>query len=165
LLATDGLLARRWVAWLAGAFAGFLLWIIPTAASMNTQGATAQALAIVADFAFVLSCALSCFAVLAVFLHFPKHSPVLDSLSQNAYGIYLVHSLFVIWLQYSLLSLPLFAVFKGAIVFTVGLMLSWATSIAICRLPIGARLVGTERRVWAKARGSQAASEHARIEA
>jgi surface polysaccharide O-acyltransferase-like enzyme len=52
----------------------------------------------------------------------------LDSLSQNAYGIYLVHYVFVVWLQYALLDASLDAFGKVAIVFVAALALSWATS-------------------------------------
>ena len=41
----------------------------------------------------------------------------LDSLSANAYGMYLVHYVFVVWLQFALLDVALFAVGKAAIVF------------------------------------------------
>jgi glucans biosynthesis protein C len=65
----------------------------------------------------------------AIFLHFARNrSRVLDSLSRNAYGMYLIHYVFVVWLQYALLNAPLFAVAKAAIVFGVTLVLSWAAS-------------------------------------
>jgi surface polysaccharide O-acyltransferase-like enzyme len=44
--------------------------------------------------------------------------PVIDSLSENAYGIYLVHYLFITWLQYLLLRVASFALAKAMIVFT-----------------------------------------------
>ena len=69
----------------------------------------------------------------------------MDSLSGNAYAIYLVHYLFITWLQYILLAVALFAIAKAAIVFAGTLILSWATTIAVCRVPIGARLVGAGR--------------------
>jgi hypothetical protein len=67
-----------------------------------------------------------------------------------AYGIYFVHYVFVIWLQYVLLGVPLFAIAKAAIVFTGALMLSWAAAAAVCRIPIGARLMGGKRRELAQ---------------
>jgi peptidoglycan/LPS O-acetylase OafA/YrhL len=56
---------------------------------------------------------------------------VLDSLSVNAYGIYLVHYVFVLWLQYALLGADLNAFGKVGLVFTAALALSWATSALI----------------------------------
>ena len=79
--------------------------------------------------------------------------PVIDSLSENAYGIYLVHYLFITWLEYILLAVALFAIAKAAIVFTGTLILSWATCIAMCRVPIGERLVGANRRSLARRAG------------
>jgi surface polysaccharide O-acyltransferase-like enzyme len=59
---------------------------------------------------------------------------VLDSLSRNAYGIYLVHYVFVVWLQYALLNAPVFAFVKAATVFGLTLVLSWVASAALQRL-------------------------------
>jgi peptidoglycan/LPS O-acetylase OafA/YrhL len=81
-----------------------------------------------------------------------RQRPVFESLADNSYGIYLVHYVFVIWLQYMLLHAPLFAVAKAAIVLTGSLTLSWAITAAICRVPIGARLMGRNRRELARAR-------------
>src|SRR5262249_25279964 len=146
LLAPDGMLARRWAAWLGGAAAGFLLWIIPTALAMDRQGWYVPALEILADFGLVLSCATACFALAAIFLRFAAvYSSVFDSLSANAYGIYLVHYVFVIWLQYLLLGVALFAIAKGLLVLAAALLLSWATTAAVCRIPIGARLMRAQR--------------------
>jgi peptidoglycan/LPS O-acetylase OafA/YrhL len=111
------------------------------------QVTTVPGLEIVADLGLVLYCAAACLGWAAVFLRFTAtRRPVIDSLSENAYGIYLVHYLFITWLQYILLGVALFAIAKAAIVFTGTLILSWATSIAMCRVPIGDRLVGANRR-------------------
>ena len=153
LLSSDGMLARRWAVWLGGALAAFLLWIIPTALTVTGQVTTVPGLEIVADLGLVLCCAAACLGWAAVFLRFTAtRRPVIDSLSENAYGIYLVHYLFITWLQYILLGVALFAIAKAAIVFTGTLILSWATSIAMCRVPIGDRLVGANRRSLARAR-------------
>src|SRR5713101_9207386 len=101
---------------------------------------------IVADLGLVLCCAAAFLGWSAVFLRFTAtRRPVIDSLSENAYGIYLVHYLFITWLQYILLGVALLAIAKAAIVFTGTLTLSWVTSIAMCRVPIGARMVGAQR--------------------
>jgi len=151
LLEGDGMLARRWARWLVGAAAAFLLWIGPTA--LIVQGTTFPGLGLVADLGVVLCAASACLALAAVFLRFAgPHRPIFGSLADNAYGIYLVHYIFVIWLQYLLLHAPLFAVAKAAIVFIGALTLSWAATAAICRVPIGARLMGRNRRELARAR-------------
>ena len=151
LLGSDGALAQRWSLWLAGGGAAFLLWIIPTALIVN--GYAVVGLQIVADLGFVLSSATICFALMAIFLRFAtSRQPLLDSLSEHAYGIYLVHYLFVVWLQYLLLGAPLFAAAKAAIVFSGTLFLSWATTAAMCRIPIGARVMGGRRRELVRVR-------------
>lgn len=61
--------------------------------------------------------------------------------------MYLVHYVFVVWLQYA----ALVAIAKASIVFGVTLLLSGAATAIMCRDRLGARLVGTERRVLAKA--------------
>ena len=152
LLAPDGMLARRWARWVAAAGGGFLLWIIPTALTMDRQDWYVPALEIIADLGLVISCATACFALAAVFLRFAAvYSAIFHSLSTNAYGIYLVHYVFVIWLQYLLLGVALFAIAKGLLVFAAALLLSWATTAAVCRIPIGARLMRAQR-VLARAR-------------
>jgi len=151
LLQADGALAQRWPLWLAGAGATFLLWIIPTALIVNGYGVVG--LQVVADLGFVLAAATTCLALAAIFLRLAAtRRPLLDSLSVHAYGIYLVHYVFVIWLQYLLLEAPLFAVAKAAIVFAAALLLSWGITAAVCRIPIGARLMGGRRRELARAR-------------
>jgi hypothetical protein len=80
LLATDGMLARRWGLWLAAASVGFLLWIVPTAATMQDWGKILPGMQIVANFGFVVSCATACFFFAAVILRFAtRRSRLLDS--------------------------------------------------------------------------------------
>ena len=151
LLDAGGTLARQWLRWLAGTAAAFLLWIIPTA--LIVHGTSLPGLQIVADLGFVLCAASACLALLALFLRCAgPHRQMFESLADNAYVIYLVHYVFVIWLQYMLLGVALFAVVKAAIVFTGALFVSWAISAAVCRIPIGARLMGRKQRELARAR-------------
>ena len=57
---------------------------------------------------------------IAVSLHFAtKHSRLLGRLSANAYGLYLVHYDFVVWLQNTLLDTALVAMIKAAVVSAV----------------------------------------------
>jgi surface polysaccharide O-acyltransferase-like enzyme len=141
LLAPDGKLARRWPLWTIAAPAVFVLTSALSLAAF-TSHTQSQAWAIATDAGFVLSCAATSFAFLALFLRFAKsRSTWFDSLSANSYAIYLVHYMFVSWLQYALLpaSLPGYA--KFAIVFLGTLGLSWASAAAIRRIPAVARVV------------------------
>jgi surface polysaccharide O-acyltransferase-like enzyme len=88
--------------------------------------------------------------MIAVCLRFATgHSRVLGYLAANAYGLYLVHYVFVVWLQFALLSLPLFAVIKALIIFSGTLLLSFATTLAVQRFHWGARLIGAAPRAIA----------------
>jgi glucans biosynthesis protein C len=153
LLGSGAMLATRWPLWVAGGFGAFLLWIIPTALSVSGWNTVVPGLEVLADLGLVLSCAGISFGLAAVFVRFAtRRWWGFDSLSSHAYGIYLVHYVFVIWLQYLLLGVALFAIAKGLIVFSVTIVLSWLTTAAVCLVPIGARLVGADRRVLARAR-------------
>ena len=148
LIAVDGILARRWAYALAFALGALLLWMGLTALSMN--GGASLSVKIAADLSFVPACAAGCFFLIAVCSRFATgYSRLLGYLSANAYGLYLVHYVFIVWLQYALLAAPLFAVVKAGIVFSGTLLLSLATTFAVQRFPWGARLIGTAPRAIA----------------
>ncbi len=55
-----------------------------------------------------LACVLICLAVLALFLRFAQgENSILDPLRDDAYGIYAVHYIPLLWLQYALLDISL----------------------------------------------------------
>jgi len=132
LLTADGRLARRWPAWVAAAVAAFALHVV---VALRAAAAPADAaLQAKAALAFVLSCAASSFALLAVFLRFAtRSSPARESLRENAYGVYVVHYAFVSWLQLALLEAPLPAMAKGTAAFVLAALLSWGTTAALRR--------------------------------
>jgi hypothetical protein len=131
LLASDGALARHWAAWLAASVAGFALWALPTSLMVDGRQAT-PLVQTAAALGFTLACAAGCFVLLALCLRFAaERARILDSLSVNAYSMYLLHYGFVVWLQYVLLPAALFAVGKAALVFGGTLALSWALAVAL----------------------------------
>jgi hypothetical protein len=141
LLAADGILARRWAYLLAAALVSLVLWMGLTGLTM--YGGPSFGADIAADVSYVPACAAGCFFLIAVCLRFATGpSRVLGYLAANAYGVYLVHYVFIVWLQFALLTTPLFAVIKAAIVFGGTLFLSLLVTAAIQRLPFGARLIG-----------------------
>ena len=76
----------------------------------------------------------------------PRHARgIFDSLADNAFGMYLFHYVFVVWLQYALLGVALFAIAKAAIVFGGTLLLAWAMIAPCAACPLGSRLIGAER--------------------
>ncbi len=142
LLAIDGILARRWTYTLAAALISLFLWMGLTALTM--PHGVSFGVEVAADLSFVPACAAGCFFFIAVCLRFATgHSRLVSYLSANAYGLYLVHYVFIVWLQYALLAAPLFAIVKAAIVFGGTLVLSLMTVAAADHLPLGARLIGT----------------------
>jgi glucans biosynthesis protein C len=159
LLAADGALARRWPLALVAAIIGLALWMTPTAIIMESGEAGPLWLQLMANLGFTICCATGCMAVLAASIRFAtRQRPWLDSLSASAYGIYLVHYPFVVWMQYALLNAPLPAIAKAALVFAVTLALSWSLVVALSQVPFGARLVGAEPRTGAKAPSGTRAS-------
>ena len=134
--------------WLAAALAALFLWMGVT--SLTLEGGAPLLIETAADFCFVLACAAGCFFVIASSLRFGTiPSTPLDSLSTNAYSLYLVHYNFVIWLQYALLGIALFALVKGVIVFCATVILSWLTILLYERIPFGWRLISNPSQVAA----------------
>jgi hypothetical protein len=136
LLARDGNLARRWWLWCGGCLIAFgVATAIGLAALTAHLGSRPWEIA--GDSAFVLSCAASSFAFLALFVRFASRgNRVFDSFSENAYGIYLVHYAFVSWLQLTLLKAHMSALAKGSLVFVGASLLSWGTAALLRRIPL-----------------------------
>src|SRR5260370_28251352 len=95
----------------------------------------------------VLCCAGGCLFMLAMFVRFAnRRVRVFDALNDKAYGIYLVHYLFSVWLQFALLGLAVIAVVKAAIVFSGTLVLSWGLVAAIRQALHAVGIIGPARR-------------------
>lgn len=145
LLAGDGGLARRWPVWLAATIAAYgciigLVYVrhnvLPDLDHPPLWWQMAYALA------FVSYSAAQTFNILALFLRFDNEgSSVLDPLRDSAYGIYLIHYIPVLWLQYALYDISLApvmqltAIIKAIIVFILTLILSWGATAALRRIP------------------------------
>lgn len=92
--------------------------------------------------AFVLFSAAMTFAVPAFFLRFAKRPfRFLDAMQKQAYGIYLLHFIPLIWLQYLVTDPPLPAFIKFAIVFVGTLSTSWLVTVGLRKIPIVARMI------------------------
>lgn len=129
LLRCDGQLADRWWAWLAAAVASFALWGVLTSLTVQGWDASPFAYRLAAALAYPLACASGVLCMLALCLALLRSQHrMLDSLSRNAYPIYLLHYVFVVWLQYALLTTSFDAIGKAAIVFACALALSWTAS-------------------------------------
>lgn len=138
LLDCDGVLARRWRAWLGAAFAGFTLWAAATSVTMADWSSAPGIVKILAALGFVIASAAFCLCSLAICLRFAHwRQRAFESLSANAYRMYLIHYVFAVWLQFALLGIGLFAIAKAAIVFGATLIMSWTVAAALGRtLPV-----------------------------
>lgn len=132
VLRTDGPIARHWLAWLAAAVICMSAWGALTSLTLPDWNASALSYRLAAASAFPFACAAGVFAYLGMALRLlrERHS-VLDHLSDHAYGIYLVHYVFVLWVEYALVGMTLSAPAKMIIVFATALTLSWLTSTGV----------------------------------
>jgi surface polysaccharide O-acyltransferase-like enzyme len=145
LLADNGELARRWLVWLAFASAFYVAILVLVYAHHNW----------VADFdtppllwrtsyglAFAAYSAAMAFIVPAFLLRFTASgSGLLDAMQPSAYGIYLLHYIFIVWLQYAVYDYSFPAVVKFAIVFAGTLSLSWGLTLMLRKIPAVARMI------------------------
>ena len=124
---SDGPFARYWWAWLlagAGSY-GVLTWLYSSA----PQSAWAK-------YVFLLEMGLVVLGLTALFLRiFRKPIRILDHLSRNSYGMYLLHYLVIVWLQYAVLRTSMSVGAKFGIVFVGGVALCWAATAALRRIP------------------------------
>ena len=145
LLAESGELARRWPVWLGFAlvFYGAILALV----YIHHNG--------VADFnspplswrvgyglAFALFSAAMTIAEPAMFLRFSQADwRLFDALRPSAYGIFLVHYICIIWLQYAVYDYGWPAAAKAAIVFAGTLSISWSLIAVVRKVPFMARTI------------------------
>src|SRR5215469_17571632 len=134
LLAPDGKLARRWPLWSVAALAAFGL-ATGVGLAVLTVHLGSRAWEVAGETTFVISCAASSFAFLGWFVRFARtRRKIWDSLTANAYGIYLVHYAFVSWLQLTLLKSHLPAIAKGTLVTIGAVLLSWGATAGLRRI-------------------------------
>jgi len=132
----DSILAQRWWAWFAVGLLSFFVFILMVAVVAGGDGS------IICDIAFLVCCVTYVLGMTGFFLSLSKRRfRILDSLSNNSYGIYIVHYVFITWLQYLLLSPSVSPIFKGMAVFLITLLLSWATIAAIRHIPLAAKVI------------------------
>jgi surface polysaccharide O-acyltransferase-like enzyme len=145
LLAKTGALARRWFVWVIAAAVSFgaLAFLVNFRRMRlsNLPGAPPFWWQSSYGVIYALACVAICLAVLALFLRFGQgNKSIFDPLRDDAYGIYVVHYIFVLWLQYALLDAPMSAIPKALIVFVGTLALSWGVTKGLRAIP-GAKRV------------------------
>ena len=145
LLAETGELARRWPVWLGFAllFYGAILGLVYVhhnwVADFNSPPLSWRA---GYGLAFAMFSAAMAFTVPAIFLRFAESDwRLLDALQPSAYGVYLLHYIFIIWLQYAVYDYSLPAGIKFAIVFIGTLATSWGLTVMLRKIPVVARMI------------------------
>src|SRR6202166_2741527 len=145
ILAEDGEIARRWPVWLALAavFYGIIVllvyahhnWIANFAYSALWWRTAYGA-------AFAAFSAAMAFTVPATSLRLAHSSlRLLDAMQPQAYGIFLLHYMFIIWLQYTVYDPAFPAGVKAGIVFVGTLSGSWLLTMMLRRIPLVARMI------------------------
>jgi len=139
LLAPDGVLARHWPRWMLWAMVSYAASLVFFAKGNATSPLMLNA---VGGAFYAMVCASISIAFLAMFVRFAtRRRWLFDRISDNEYGIYLIHYAFVSWLQLAMLTAPLSAIEKGTAVFMGTLLLSWGVSAALRSIPAVARIV------------------------
>lgn len=140
LFSSESAIAKKWRLWV---LLSLIAYIVLTAMSrplehLVKEGKIEEFYAwMIYYLVYAASCTLSCIAFITVFRKLVRSGQrVWNSLSENAYLIYLIHYIFVIWIQFSLLNLNITAFLKFAITFVASLILSWGTSILLKRIEI-----------------------------
>jgi hypothetical protein len=145
LLAENGGLARRWRVWFTFAFVFYIAILVVVYAHHNW----------VADFdspplwwkvgyglAFAVYSAAMAFAVTAIFLRSAASRCSLnDAMQPSAYGVYLLHYIFIIWLQYAVYETSFPAFVKFSIVMSGTLSMSWGLTVILRKISVVARMI------------------------
>jgi surface polysaccharide O-acyltransferase-like enzyme len=145
LLAEDGELAKRWPVWLVFAFVFYIAILVTVYAHHNWVAnfdSPPLSWKLGYGLAFATYCAAMAFTVPAIFLRFAASGwRLLDALQPSAYGVYLLHYIFIIWLQYVVYDYPLPAFVKFAIVFAGTFSMSWGLTLMLRKIPVVARMI------------------------
>ena len=141
LFSSEGKLARRSPLWTSAMVLIYFALVAFFIAMLSGIGKS-WPWSIVLGGLWVLSCAASCFGFMSLFARFAtRRVAAFDSLTENAYGMYLIHYAFVSWLQLALLRIAMPGLAKGALVTLATIALSWATTSALRRIPAVARVI------------------------
>jgi surface polysaccharide O-acyltransferase-like enzyme len=145
ILAEDGEVAKRWGTWLTFAVLFFGLLLLLVFAHHNwIKNVASPALWWRAAYgtAFAIFSAVMAFTVLATSLRLSRASLwLLDAMQPSAYGIFLFHYMFIIWMQYFVYDPAWPAGVKAATVFAVTLGGSWLLTVLLRKIPLVARTI------------------------
>ena len=144
IFAENGEVANRWLLWLgyALAFYGVILLLVYAHHNWIDFNNPPAWWEVAYAVAFALFSAAMAFALPATFLRFAKvRLSMLDAMRPSAYGIFLLHYIFIIYLQYLVYDYTWPAGVKAAVVFAGTLAASWTLTMALRRIPVVARMI------------------------
>jgi surface polysaccharide O-acyltransferase-like enzyme len=145
LLGADGQLAKSGWGWVIATLVPYcLLWVLITIKReiLGNPGVLPHWYEAIYGILFVIFSAAMMFTILAFFLRFKRSGwSVLDPMQNDAYGIFLVHYAFALWIQYWLFDFDLPAIIKVLIGFAFTLATSWALTGALRRIPGATRVL------------------------
>lgn len=151
ILGVEGSLARRSRVWGSAALLCFVAWLCAMGVITQSRTEPPSVVQILADVAVVLFAATAAMGLLGLFLKFAhRQRPLLGAIAANGYGVYFFHYFFVLWTQYLLLGVNVFAPLKAFTVFVVSISLSWAVSELLCQTAVGRRILRGQRQVRAE---------------
>lgn len=135
-------IVKKWWLWLLLALAVYIILIIVVSKEILPDMVKANQLSSFSAWMiyfsiYTASCTLSSIAFITTFRKWIHTSfSWWDSLTANAYLIYLTHYLFLIWIQFFLLPYEMPAFLKFLITFIFSLALSWGLSILLRKIKI-----------------------------
>ncbi len=125
---------RHWPLWLT---LGGLSYLANALGPVLIPGLTPSAVKVVLNTTLSFCCVFTILGSLGLARRFfTKSLPAGDSLSDNAYGIYIFHYMFVLWAQFTLLTAPIPASLKFVVVFAFALAASWTLTALARRTPL-----------------------------
>jgi glucans biosynthesis protein C len=143
LFSSQSSMVKNWLSWILLSLLVFVVVTLigkPLRLLVNNSVISAFVAWMIYYSFYVASCMASCIAFLAAFKRFVRSEKSwMNYLSENAYLIYLIHYVFVIWCQYFLLNTDLPAFVKFVLTFVVALSFSWITSSLLRRIRIVAK--------------------------
>ncbi len=125
---------RHWPLWLT---LGGLSYVANALGPVLIPGLTPSATNVLLNATLSFCCVFTILGSLGLARRFfTKGMPIGDSLSDNAYGIYIFHYMFVLWAQFMLLTAPIPAGLKFLLAFAFALAASWTLTALARRTPL-----------------------------
>jgi hypothetical protein len=145
LIAPDGALGATWRRLGVLSPSCLFLWMGLTGVVLTYPDFAPTLMRVLSGLAYVGASVAGVMLLMAIATRFcAQPFPLLEPLSRNALGIFVVHYAPLVWLQYALTGVDMPAVFKAAIVFAITLPLSLAVAVGMRRLPLLAWLIGED---------------------